>query len=382
HYYMALVAMAFGDQTAAEKNLKKMNAHSEKGYPSLTALIILRDFFQSKDIWREGMPEYDRYQTLLNGAPQVKEVAKDLTAPKSITPQIGAAIAFYDVSVALAPLKLEETSLIFNALAMYLKADSVAFKFWAGELLEMSGNHQAANRVYQLIPHKNDVISRKMILNFLTIGQYSEAIPILRQMAQQNPNDPSIQMLLGESLFQTQDYSHALQTFTRATDLFQKENQTAGMGRALFMKALIYDKMGNEEQVEKSLLSALRQIPNDPQTLNYLGYLWLDKRKNIDEAFKMVEKAAELDPSDPAIMDSLALGYYLKKDYQKALELAEKSTDLISYSSVAYAHLGDIYAALNRPKEAHYQYRKALDLTTDMTPELKAELEKKLNLTR
>ena len=93
----------------------------------------------------------------------------------------------------------------------------------------------------------------------------------------------------------------------------------------------------------------------------------------------MVQKADEIRPGDPNIMDSLALGYYLKKDYQKALELAEQSTDKLSYSSVAYAHLGDIYEALGRHREAGFQYKKALDLKTDLTDIQITELDQKMN---
>ena len=123
---------------------------------------------------------------------------------------------------------------------------------------------------------------------------------------------------------------------------------------------------------------ALKITPDDPQILNYLGYVWLDRGVHIDQAFDMVRRAAELAPEDPNITDSLALGYYLKHDYDKALELAEKATDALAYSSVAYAHLGDIYAALGRRREATHQYQKALDLKSDLTPKLQAELEKKI----
>ena len=382
HYYMALVALAFRDEAAAEKSFHSMHEKSGKGYPSLTSVIFMRDFYLGKNKWRAGIPEYDQAETLLNSSPSVKEVVSGIKAPATITPQIGAAVAFYDVSVALAPLKLEETCLILNALAMHLMPDGVAFKIWAGELLEMSGNHQAANRVYQKIKDQNDVILMKKALNLVAMEEYAKSIEPLKTLAEHNPDDGYIQMMLADSFLQTKAYENAIKAYTKASAFFQNEKNNTAAGHALFMTGMAYDRMGQTDKAEEKLLAALRLIPNSAEALNYLGYLWLDMRKNIDEAFEMVQKAATLRPDDPNIMDSLALGYYLKKDYEKALELAEKSTDQISYSSVAYAHLGDIYAALNRPQEAHYQYRKALDLTADITPKLKAELEKKLNLTR
>ena len=382
HYYMALVALAFDDDVAAEKSFHSMNETSPKGYPSLTAVVFLRDFYKSRNKWQAGLPEYDRCQHLLETSTTVKEIVDGLKAPQKVTPAIGAAVSFYDVSVALSPLKLEETSLLLNALAIYLFPEETSFKIWAGELLEMSGNHQAANRIYQKIENKNDVILMKMAINLVTSGEYQESLIPLNTLAEHNPDDAYIQMMLGDSLFQTKDYAKSVKSYQKAADFFQKTKNNVAAGQALLMMGSAYDNIGNLEKAEEKLLAALRVVPNNPEVLNYLGYLWLDARKNIDEAFEMVQKAAQIRPNDPNIMDSLALGYYLKKDYQKALELAEQSTDKLSYSSVAYAHLGDIYAALNRLQEARYQYRKALDLTADITPKLKSELEKKLNLTR
>ena len=78
-------------------------------------------------------------------------------------------------------------------------------------------------------------------------------------------------------------------------------------------------------------------------------------------------------------MDSLALGYYRRQEYQKALDLAERSTDLMPYSSIANGRLGDIYAALGRYREAVYQYRKALDLKADITIDLRQKLLEKVS---
>jgi len=192
-----------------------------------------------------------------------------------------------------------------------------------------------------------------------------------------------LKMVLGDSYFQLKNYSKAIESYRSAVELLRNANIPAVTGKALFMLGTALDNAGQVEEAEKTLLEALHFIPNDAMALNYLGYLWLDRNKNINEAFDMVSKAFELKPDDPNIVDSLAWGYYLKKEYQKALDLAEQSTDQLPYSSVAYAHLGDIYAALNRNREAAHQYRKALDLmATDLTPKLKAELEQKLNLTR
>ena len=78
----------------------------------------------------------------------------------------------------------------------------------------------------------------------------------------------------------------------------------------------------------------------------------------------------------------MAYAFYRKADYQKALPLAEKTVDVMPQSSVANAHLGDIYAAMGRSREAQFQYHKALSLSYDLTPTLKASLTQKMAITR
>lgn len=378
-YYRALLALHFSDNKTAQEQFQKMSFLSQEGYPSLTALIILHDFYQREGLWKEGHSDYERFRTLLNKTPAIRDILKGLKSPPAITPEIGTAITFYDISVSLSPLKIEETCLIFNELALYLYPEALTPKIWGGELMEQSGNYKAANRVYDRIKDQSSLIRLKKAMNLIALENYTQAILILQQLATETSNDAYVYLLLGDAYAETKNTEKAVQAYQKAGDLFKKNHANNDASHTFLTLGSVYDTAGQTISAENALLEALRLNPNNPQALNYLGYLWLDSEKNIDEAFKMVQTASELAPEDPNIMDSLAWGYYLKKEYQKALELAEKSTDMISYSSIAYSHLGDIYTALGRHREAKYQYRKALDLTADLTPELKAELEQKLD---
>ena len=378
-YYRALLALYFKDKETAKEQFQKMSSLSQNGYPSLTALIILHDFYQQEGLWKEGHSDYERFRTLLNKTPAVRDILKGLKSPPTITPEIGTAIAFYDISVALSPLKIEETCLIFNELALYLYPEALTPKIWGGELMEQSGNYKAANRIYDRIQDQSPLIRLKKAMNYIGADQHERALPVLNRLTTDIPNDAYVYLLLGDSYAELKNTQAATQSYQKAGNLFKKQNNKEEASHTFLALAAVYDSAKQKPLAETALLEAIQLNPNNPQALNYLGYLWLDEGKNIDEAFQMVKTALELAPNDPNIMDSLAWGYYLKKEYQKALELAEKSTDMISYSSVAYSHLGDIYTALKRHREAKYQYRKALDLTADMTPELKAELEQKLN---
>ena len=244
--------------------------------------------------------------------------------------------------------------------------------------MESAENYQEANRIYDRIKEPTDLILLKKVVNYTTENNHKKALPLLERLLKNNPTDGLLFLMAGNSSTQEKEYEKAIQFYNKSIILLQKRNLNTETAQALLSLGALYEQMKQDEKAEEYLLHSLKLDPNNPTTLNYLGYMWLDKQKNIDEAFNMVKKAYELAPEDPNIMDSMAWGYYLKQDYEKALSLAEKSTDLISFSSVAYSHLGDIYSALGRHQEATYQYRKALDLKVDITPELRTELEKKL----
>ncbi|MBQ7413719.1 MAG: tetratricopeptide repeat protein [Alphaproteobacteria bacterium] len=381
-YYRALLALAFDDRDGANKFFRRMMKDPAESYPSLTAVVFVRDFYMARGEWKTGLPAYDRLIPFLQRTPSVRDVIQEMKSPKQMTPQIGAAIAFYDVSVALAPLKTEETSLILNELAIYLAPDALTPKIWGGELLESAGNNRAANRVYDRIPHPNDVIMLKKVMNFIAVENYTDVLPLLQTLLDHNPEDAFLYRLAGEIYTERKEYATAIDFYKKSVALFKKMGLSEETGRTLFALGAVYDAAKQRTLAEQAFLESVRLYPNNAQALNYLGYIWLEQNKNIDEAFQLVSSAAQLEPDDPNITDSLALGYYRKGDYTRALELAEQSIDRLSYSSVAYTHLGDIYAALGRHREAKYQYRKALDLTADMTPELKLELHKKSGLSR
>ena len=49
--------------------------------------------------------------------------------------------------------------------------------------------------------------------------------------------------------------------------------------------------MGNYKNADIDLLQSLEIRPNDPYSLNYLAYSWLERNVKIEEAIQMLDKA-------------------------------------------------------------------------------------------
>ncbi len=116
------------------------------------------------------------------------------------------------------------------------------------------------------------------------------------------------------------------------------------------------------DEAEADLKRAVEIAPEEPVVLNYLGYSWVERGRNLDEAFKLIEKAVALRPQSGAIIDSLGWAHYQRGEYEAALPHLEKAAAIEPADPTVTEHLGDVYWRLGREVEAQFQWRRALQL--------------------
>jgi serine/threonine-protein kinase len=78
---------------------------------------------------------------------------------------------------------------------------------------------------------------------------------------------------------------------------------------------------------DRELRRAIELSPNLASAHQFLGISFF-QQGNLDEGMAEELKAQELDPLSPTIGRSLAVGYYLKRDYSRALETLRNSLEL------------------------------------------------------
>jgi Flp pilus assembly protein TadD len=142
------------------------------------------------------------------------------------------------------------------------------------------------------------------------------------------------------------------------------------------MRAVDYEESGHWDLAEADLRAALRQRPDEPELLNFLGYSWIDRGERLPEALDMVKRAVSLEPQSGAMIDSLGWGYYRLGDYATAVSKLEEAVVLEPGDPDVNNHLGDAYWRVGRKVEAGYQWRRVL--TLDPPAKLKAEVEAKI----
>jgi Flp pilus assembly protein TadD len=130
----------------------------------------------------------------------------------------------------------------------------------------------------------------------------------------------------------------------------------------LYGNAASRERLKEWPAAETDFLKALKLNPNEPKILNYLGYSWIEQRKNLKRAHKMIKNAVKQRPQAPYIVDSLGWAQYQLGDIKGAVKNLERAVLLDPADATINDHLGDAYWRVGRKLEAQYQWRRSLSL--------------------
>jgi tetratricopeptide (TPR) repeat protein len=97
--------------------------------------------------------------------------------------------------------------------------------------------------------------------------------------------------------------------------------------RALYSRALAYEKEGNIINMSKDFDEMIKLNKYNSIALNAYGYSLALHKLHLDKSEKLIREALNIRPGEAAILDSLAWVLYLKGSYKEAQE----------YSSLAYS---------------------------------------------
>ena len=171
------------------------------------------------------------------------------------------------------------------------------------------------------------------------------------------------------------NYEKAIEYYSLVLSKINKNTST--YADVLYRRGGSFERMGNYEMADIDLLKSLEIRPDDPYSLNYLAYSWLDRKFKIKEAMEMLNKAYNEKENDPYITDSVGWGYYLIGDYENAEKYLRKAVELMPDDPIVNDHYGDVLWQLNRKMQAKYFWKNVLEFEdTDET--MKKDIQNKL----
>jgi tetratricopeptide (TPR) repeat protein len=160
-----------------------------------------------------------------------------------------------------------------------------------------------------------------------------------------------------------------------------KEDEEALKG-VRFMLANIYYEMNDHKHVVNELEKVLQIDPDYHQASNFLGYFFVEKGEQLDEALGLIEKALSIEPENGAYLDSLGWAYYKLADEDDdekitlALQKLNKASEYAEDPEIM-GHIGDVYYSLGYWERAQGQWEVALKLWEESTAEVSPLLKHK-----
>jgi predicted Zn-dependent protease len=88
--------------------------------------------------------------------------------------------------------------------------------------------------------------------------------------------------------------------------------------------------------------------------------MWAERGRNLREAKTLIDRALDLNPGNPAYLDSQAWALFKMGDPTSAETLMREAIRQVPDDPILLEHYADILAALGRSPEAMENYRKAI----------------------
>ncbi|WP_099825988.1 tetratricopeptide repeat protein [Oceaniglobus indicus] len=292
--------------------------------------------------------------------------------PFDVTPTAvdGVAEVYFSIANALRGEASANYTLLYARMASHLRPGHIDASLLTAGILDNLDLHDLAIEVYATIPETDSAWDAAELGRARALrrgGDVDGAIGVLRDLTRARPDLALLEVTLGDFLREEQRYAEAIPAYDAAIELFEEDEQ--GQWIVYFARAIALERLDRWPEAEADFRKALELNPDEPQVLNYLGYSYVEKEGNLDEALDMIRRAAAARPQSGAIADSLGWVYYRLGRYEEAVAPMERAVELMPVDAVVNDHLGDVYWAVGRELEARFQWKRALSFVKADDPD-------------
>jgi tetratricopeptide (TPR) repeat protein len=185
---------------------------------------------------------------------------------------------------------------------------------------------------------------------------------LLQKVAARLPANPNPLIHLGFVRYAAQDHAAALRTFEQAQQVAEHHGGAVFNSAFYFWFGASCERCGQFERGEKLLLRCLELEPDHAEALNYLAYMWSEKRLHLDRALEFSRRALRQDPENGAFLDTLGWIFFQLGRFHDALAPLQKAAEMTPEDATVAEHLGDLYLQLNQPAQALKYWTNAYQL--------------------
>jgi tetratricopeptide (TPR) repeat protein len=319
------------------------------------ALMVLEGFIAANPQAREARLAYAR---ALVGAKQYAEARREfgilLEQGSSESDKNGDVI----FAVAVLSLQLNDTAQAEKYLHRLVEvghAEADKARFYLGQIAEEGKRWEEALKWFALVGRGEHYLTAR--LHAANVLAKQDKLDLARrQLAEAEAANPRerVQLLIGEA--------QILREAGRAPDahavLVAGLTQQPDQPELLYEIALLAEKMGRSGELEMRLRRLIELRPDHAHALNALGYSLAERNVRLDEARTLIERALQLAPNDPFILDSKGWVLFRQGDATAALDVLNAALVIRADPEIA-AHLGEVLWSLGRQAEARQTWEKA-----------------------
>ena len=339
-------------------------------------------FLARKGRFEEATTLYSRVLMENPGHPVAIQALRDIEAKRSFQPLVtspaeGVAEALFGIAASLNDRRSVEVAILYLNITLYLRPNFDLARVLLASHYERMDNYGMANTFYQRIPNASPYYAMTQIqaaINDGRLGEHDAGVAKLRALVQRGSQDPDAWNALGDLLRSSNRFAEAVGAYDKAISGLKDDDRR--LVQIYYSRGVSLERANRWADAERDLRQALKLNPERADVLNYLGYSFVDKGINLEEAVSMLEKARALRPLDGMIANSVGWAYYKLARFQEAARTLEEAVQLAPGASDINDHLGDAYWRIGRKIDARFQWQHALQLDPDT--DQKAVIERKL----
>ncbi len=233
--------------------------------------------------------------------------------------------------------RVDEAAKNFTRL-LKLDARTDEAQYYLGQIAEAKKDPQAALVHYRKVQGGSNYFGAQMRIALVKAmqGQTDESVAFLDKLTVEDDEQRfNVARAKGEILTDKNRYDDAMKVYDAALASGEYHSDL------LYTRAMLAERMGRTEVLEKDLRTIIAKEPENSQALNALGYTLADSTKRYDEALALITRALEISPKDFYILDSMGWVLYRLGRLDEAVSYLEKARELRNDPEVA-AHLGEV----------------------------------------
>ncbi|WP_342616460.1 tetratricopeptide repeat protein [Rhodoferax sp. GW822-FHT02A01] len=233
--------------------------------------------------------------------------------------------------------------------------------FMLADLAEQSQQWDEAEHYLDLIDSPQDAlrVQGRRAANLARQGKLDKARALIRSAPELQPEDARTKVNMEVQLLRdSRQYQAAYELLKQAA---QNNPDDVDYAYDLAMAAEKLDKVDEMETLLRQLIAAR---PDYYQAYNALGYSLADRKLRLDEARELIRKALEAAPNDPFIQDSMGWVEFRSGNLAQARQILQDAYRNRPDPEIA-AHLGEVLWSLSLKPEAQAIWKEGLAQSPD-----------------